>query len=84
MSQTEKSKFTVGFWGTDEILFAISFSLIFKTSLPSRKTAPSVGFRRLFMILSRVVFPEPLGPMIPMKSPFSAENLIFSRILLAP
>ena len=47
----------------------------FVTSCPLIKTVPEVGASMVAMQLSSVVLPEPDAPMMPTKSPFSADRL---------
>ena len=54
-------------------------SFIFARSMPSRITLPPVGLSSAARIFSRVVFPEPLSPIIAMYSPGSAVKLTFFR-----
>ncbi len=61
-------------WKTKEILFLLtrvsSFSLMSVISTLSMTTLPLVGLSRAPIRFNRVVFPEPLGPIIPTDSPF--------------
>jgi len=57
------------FWFIKEISLANSFSSYSFMLLPFNKISPLlIGFIP-FIVFKRVVFPEPLGPIIPIISP---------------
>ena len=55
-------------------MFAILWGLSFVTFLPSNNTIPELGFVNPVIMLKRVVFPAPFGPMTPRISPCFISN----------
>ena len=60
----------------------LSQSLKSWLSLPKIRTEPFVGFKSPKMHFISVVFPEPLGPISPAKSPSGIENETFKDFLI--
>ncbi|MDD5722260.1 MAG: hypothetical protein PHY29_00825 [Syntrophales bacterium] len=56
-------------WGTTATSLATSLLLIPRIALPLMLTPPFSGTRMPSITLISVVFPEPLGPMMPKNSP---------------
>src|SRR5712691_715284 len=75
LSKTESSANTCGFW---KVLTTPSPAMMSGRSSwisrPFQSTRPDVGARSPAIMLSSVVLPEPLGPMMPTISPGSTTN----------
>ncbi|OIP35131.1 MAG: hypothetical protein AUK23_00830 [Deltaproteobacteria bacterium CG2_30_43_15] len=56
------------------IILANSLLLISFIFIPFIKTSPSSGERVLLRLFSKVVLPEPFGPITPKNSPFFTVN----------
>lgn len=56
-------------WGTAAIVLAMSLFSMTAMSSPSRSMQPESGERFRLRFFSRVVFPQPFGPRMPMISP---------------
>ena len=56
----------------------------FEMSFPSMRIVPELDDISLFIILSVVVLPQPLGPISTIKVPLSIVKLIFFNITLDP
>ena len=54
------------------------------TNLPSNQTSPLSGGVSQFTALNRVLFPQPLGPIIKITSPFDTfKETLFNAVILS-
>jgi len=84
MSKAVNGKLMFALWGTVPILVASSFRVRVWLSTSSIITVPVHGIRERFRHLSRVVFPDPLGPRIPMMSPSLASSSMLDIASVLP
>ncbi|HVO66993.1 MAG TPA: hypothetical protein VMT12_10960 [Syntrophales bacterium] len=79
ISCTVKGKIITESWETTAMIFARVSLLSLLHGVPSIHISPSCGVRTPSIILSMVVFPEPLGPMMPTNSPLCTSKETFLR-----
>ncbi len=84
MSNAVKLKAITVSCGTTAICFATSTLFRAYISISFRKINPLCGLSVLLMLLSKVVFPDPLGPRMPTKSRSFTEKRTFSKTLTDP